>query len=254
MPALPTPLVRLRAVDGRGALYAKLESLHPSGSVYDRVAGRVIARAAAAGRPVLVHGDALWCLALFGAAARAGVEVAAFVVAEPVVAEHLVLLRDTGVAVVRAPRDEGASVARAEAEAAARSAALVPLDASADFTGTLAIELVQQIAGLPGPVRVIAPDDAHGLLAGLRAGGLDAHGVRAAPGAAALVGLRSGAEGLDDGAARAARARASRSHGLLVGHTSAAVLAVAEPVDAPTVVALVVDAGDRVFSQDEVSA
>jgi len=249
-----TPMVRLTTLAARRAGWAKLEYVHPSGSIYDRVAAAMIV----GDQPAVVAGSGAWCLAIIAARARRGAPTACAVVPSSHLYEHRVLLASTGTPIVAASEAEWEAVVAGELER--RGAVRVGADAAVHFASTLGAELAADRAAAreTPPEVLVAADDAHGLVEGLRRAGHRVVAVRAARGARRLEGLRAASASVDavvvdDDAASAMRVRAAKTEGLLVGHVSAAVLHAALSLEA-CAVAILIDAGDRVFSRDREAA
>jgi cysteine synthase A len=285
-----TPLVRLSRISPGQLLFAKLEHLQPTGSVFDRIAHPILkkreaelrASAAGAGRPVVVAGSGSFCLSF--AAAHAALALGEIVVVCPAstLAEHRVLLTSHGVKMLYSDAALGIQgcYARAEVEAKARHAVLIsPItiedEAEELFEGTVGAELVEVASTNSEVARanlVITAFESNALIAGA------ARALERAKHVVTAVGTvrARGDEGIhQDGAlseleatprknvelvtvsdrdAHSMRIELARKEGLLVGLASAGALFVAHARAKETpqhsVLAIIVDAGDRYFSVD----
>lgn len=284
-----TPLLRLARFAPEGPVYAKLEHLQPTGSIYDRLAEAIVgahAEAIARATRVIVAGSGSVCLAFAGALSnlrawrteRAPGPEVLMILPEDTLAEHRILLAKHPVTVAGSESGLGLTGAsrRASAESAARGGLVLYTPqgsalAEDAFAATVGRELTGIAAqhGLPAPAAVIAPFDTPDLLRGV-ARALGGRGPVTCVGTVGVVdggtsrqdGARTWGEvgappdielvAVSDGDAFAARAELARKEGLLVGLASAGAIQVARArsQDGPTQIAIVIDAGDRYFSVD----
>jgi cysteine synthase A len=283
-----TPTIRLSRFAPGARLFAKLEHLQPTGSIYDRIAAPVLRvvcgsdnrKGTAQRRSIVVGGSGSFCLAF--AAAHASSDLGELVLVAPhsTVAEHKELMRAHGANILWSESSDGLQGAwiSARAEAATKGAVPVtPLDIADEteriFEQTVGSELSNALsAGEHAEVLIVAPFDAAYLLSAL---------VRALPAELNARGLGSvrscretscGQDGViveteaagsskialvpvSDRTALRARAELARSEGLLVGPASAGALEIAREqanlAPARTVIAITIDAGDRYFSVDQ---
>ncbi len=273
-----TPIVRLGRVipAGAAAIYAKLESFNPGGSVKDRIALAMIEAAEREGR--LAPGGRL----VEPTTGNTGVGLAlvcavkgyrlTLVLPDSTALEHLQALEAYGAEIVLTRAEEGlsASVARA-LELARRDGALVldqfanPANPDAHRRGT-GPELVQALRtgvapvlrhARPGVLVVAVEPEACAVLSGGRAGPTRIQGLGAGFVPAVLDrGAYDRVVTVSDEEAWAMKARLAREEGLLVGISSGAAVAAAVRVarelgDGKVVATVLGDTGERYFSMEE---
>lgn len=241
------PLVRVLALDPPALVWAKIEFLGRSGSVYDRIAD---ALASGGEGPIVVGGSAAFAMAVASAAQRRGRPVRS-VLPSHTLEEHRTLLVDARVAVFLVPEAQIAEVTEAEAHSHGAQPIRGPYPEL--FAAGLGAELAAELAQLGPELRpdaVIYPEEAQGLGEGL---------ALALRGLCPLVPVAEegrGRPGLLEVSAhdslRARRALAQRE-GWLVGYGAASTAAALPQLRARGIarpLLLLTDAGDRVFSRD----
>lgn len=257
------PIIELQRLAPSQGLWVIAEHLHPSGSIYDRIAGPMLEGHDAA-RPAVVAGSGSLCLAFARAAAQRGVSLVA-VCPKRTLAEHLLLLRQHDLTL---HTSEGGLYQTHELARTLGDGALVysPAqtgDAAAHFAKSVGADLKAVKARID---RVVLPLGAAALAEGLalalkddeiRIEGTCAPAESEQDDVASLseVAFLSLANKIEvsDADAHRARSALAQKEGLLVGLGSAAAVAWALERPARTLVVLT-EAGDRYFSRDRVSA
>jgi cysteine synthase len=198
----PTPLVPV-ALDGRTAIWCKLEFLNPSGSTKDRIARYILEKAWREERigpesTVIEASSGSTSIAMALACAQMGIAFTA-VMPEGVSGERVHIIRAYGGKIVLTPKPDGIRGAIAETERLARAGGVFlpcqfsnPDNAQAHRTGT-AREIMDQLPG--GSVdAVVSGVGTGGTLVGLFQGFREG-GCRVTPVAARPVNLTEGSLG-----------------------------------------------------------
>ncbi len=258
------PIIELQRLAPSQGLWVIAEHLHPSGSIYDRIAGPMLEEHDAA-RPAVVAGSGSLCLAFARAAAQRGVSLVA-VCPKRTLAEHLLLLRQH--ALTLHTSEGGLYQTHELARTLSGDGVLVysPAqtgDAAAHFAKSVGADLKAVKTRID---RVVLPLGAaalaEGLALALKDEGIRIEGTCAPSGSdqddvaslseVASLSLPNKVE-VSDADAHRARSALAQKEGLLVGLGSAAAVAWALERPARTLVVLT-EAGDRYFSRDRVSA
>lgn len=241
------PLVRVLALDPPALVWAKIEFLGRSGSVYDRIADALVAGGEG---PLVVGGSATFAMAIACAAQRRGRPVRS-VIPTDTLEEHQALLVDARVAVFLVPEAALGEVTASEARAQGAQAIFGP--APELFAAGLGAELAAGLLQLDPKLRpdaLVYPEEGQGLGAGL---------------VPALQGLCPAVSVVEEGRGRPgqievsaqdclrARRTLAQREGWLVGYGAASTAAALPQLRARGVqrpLLLLTDAGDRVFSRD----
>lgn len=258
-----TPLVRLARFSPDGTVFAKAESMLPTGSAYDRIAARLLADVS--NDAVVVEGSGSLALAFAAPAASMKKKLTA-IVPKGSLPEHVDLLkRYEEITLVEVERNVEAA---RQAVEAAEGEVLLSRDHAEAATAAFAVTLGAELGAMleTGPTTtLVAPVHSGALLLGAARGMADAgHDIQ-------TVGtLRPAGETVQDGVATEApegvgrtvvvedkdahesRIELARAEGILAGMGSAAAARVARGMqqDGSRVVTIIVDAGDRYFSVD----
>lgn len=259
---LGTPLVHLARFAPDAALYGKAEFMLPTGSAYDRIAGRLVD--AAPGERLVVASAGSAALA-FAAAATVRKKHLTAVVPRSTLPEHLALLARYPVEVIRIDGPLEATHAAAEGiEGVLVFSSHHAGPARSAFSQTLGRELAAMIPEDGQETILVAPVGSGALLFGV-ADAMASKGSVATVGALRPEGVSvqdgvafDAPEGatrtvrISDADAHETRLALARSEGILVGMGTAAAVRIAraEAERGARVVVLLVDAGDRYFSVD----